>query len=78
MLQLEKNPHSNKCPTQPKINLLFFFKKKAYRGDGRNGSAGKLVIHMGNDQISNYVEDTGSKILHFLEKSNYKFGKEEN
>ena len=27
---------------------------------------------------SNYVEDTGSKILHFLEKSNYKFGKEEN
>lgn len=32
---------------------------------GRDGSAGKLAIHMGNDQISDYVEDKGSKILHF-------------
>ena len=67
MLQLGKSPHSNKCPVQPTINttITIFLKKKAYRGDGRDASAEKLVIHMGNDQISNYVDGKGSKIVHF-------------
>lgn len=31
LLQLEKSPHSNKCPAQPKINKLFFLKESLQR-----------------------------------------------